>query len=404
MSTGQYTYSHTLQKSYRQYPQKPNSSQKWTQYMDTSSWDWTRKLTHNNLPTPTREIPLPKSPYGTERIIRRMVLPLGRHHPGPPLGKKNSGSYRLPQNRNYFTAQESCYSDARKITLQFHKKTRTQQQNQICRAYHLRRGVQTDATRLYGLGFALIQKSLDGNNISLIQCGSCSHSETQQRYTTIELRCLAIKWAVNKCNFYLRGLPAFIVLTDHRPLMGIFHKQLHELDNARLMRMREKLTNFSFELKWVKGKTQIITDALSRAPVFQPEEDEDEAIDTAIQCLRVRESSELADIADAIDENYNSIVQAIKTDAEFKYLPSHHPAQQLFSINTQLSLDKLGEVDVIMLDGSRIVVPRGARKNIIKELHRAHSGLIGCCHPHLHSLCSMWHPTSLTCTEIPTSY
>ena len=62
----------------------------------------------------------------------------------------------------------------------------------------------TDTSRLYGIGFALIQKSPDGNNISLIQCGSCSLSKTQQRYATVELECLAIKWAVNKCNFYLR--------------------------------------------------------------------------------------------------------------------------------------------------------------------------------------------------------
>ena len=182
----------------------------------------------------------------------------------------------------------------------------------------------TDASRLYGLGFALIQKSQDVNNISLIQCGSCLLSKTQQRYSTIELECLAIKWAVNKCDFYLRGLPAFIVLTDHRPFVGIFRKQLHELDNARLMRMREKLTNFSFEVKWVEGKTHMIADALSRAPVFQPEEEEDKAIDTGIQCLQVRESNELANIEEAIDENYNVIVQAIKTDAEFKHLPSHH--------------------------------------------------------------------------------
>ena len=94
-----------------------------------------------------------------------------------------------------------------------------------------------------------------------------------------------------------------------------------------------------------------------------------------MQCFRVRESNKLANIEEAIDENYNAIVQAIKTDPEFKHLPSHHPARQLLSISTQLSIDKLGETDMIMLDGSRILVPRGARKNIIKELHRAHSGL-----------------------------
>ena len=103
----------------------------------------------------------------------------------------------------------------------------------------------TNASHLYGLGFALIQKAQDRQIISLLQCGSCSLSETQQRYTTIELECLAITWAVNKCNLFLCGLPAFTVLTDHRPLFGIFSKLLHEPDNARLMCMREKLTNFS---------------------------------------------------------------------------------------------------------------------------------------------------------------
>ena len=77
----------------------------------------------------------------------------------------------------------------------------------------------------------------------------------------------------------------------------------------------------------------MIADTLSRAPVFQPEE-EDEAIDSAIQCLRVRESNELAGIEEGIDKNYNAIVQAIKTNTNFKHLPSHHPACQLFSIST----------------------------------------------------------------------
>ena len=47
------------------------------------------------------------------------------------------------------------------------------------------------------------------------------------------------------------------------------------------MRMREKLTNFSFEVKWVKGKIHMIADALSHAPVFQPEEEEEEMLKTA---------------------------------------------------------------------------------------------------------------------------
>ena len=95
-----------------------------------------------------------------------------------------------------------------------------------------------DAFRLHGLGFALMQTK--DNQQFLIQCGSCSLTPTQQRYATIELECMVIQWAIKKCGFYLRGLQTFDVLTDHRPLVGIFRKQLSMLENNRLMRMREK--------------------------------------------------------------------------------------------------------------------------------------------------------------------
>ena len=130
----------------------------------------------------------------------------------------------------------------------------------------------TDASRLHGLGFALMQRK--DNQHFLIQCGSCLLTPTQQRYATIKLECMAIQWAIKKCEFYLRGLPTFNVLTDHRPLVGIFRKQLTMLENNRLMTMREKIIEFTFEVSWVKGKTHYIANALSRAPVFGPEEEE----------------------------------------------------------------------------------------------------------------------------------
>ena len=96
--------------------------------------------------------------------------------------------------------------------------------------------------------------------------------------------------------------------------------------------------------------------------------------ETAIHCLQLRETSKLMDIKEAIDKHYNAIVQSIKSYAIFMRLPGHHPARKLLNVCDQLSIEKLGETDVIMLDGRRIVVPKGTRRNIIKELHRAHSG------------------------------
>ena len=70
---------------------------------------------------------------------------------------------------------------------------------------------------------------------------------------------------VNKCDFYLPGLPAFTMLTDHRLLVG---NQPHKLDNTHLM--QEKLTNFSFDIKGVEAGTHMLANTLSCVPVFQP--------------------------------------------------------------------------------------------------------------------------------------
>ena len=101
------------------------------------------------------------------------------------------------------------------------------------------------------------------------------------------MECLAIKWAIQKCSFYLKGLHTFTVLTDHRPLEGVFRKDLYNLPNARLMRMRETLSGYTFSVKWVPGKNHQIADALSPAPFFAPEEENNITIDTAQTCLYV---------------------------------------------------------------------------------------------------------------------
>ena len=131
----------------------------------------------------------------------------------------------------------------------------------------------TDASRLFGLGFPLghIEHDKDDKPIlKIVHCGSKGLTPTQQRYSTIELDCLAIIWAIQKCHFYLCGLPLFRVYTDHLPLEGVFQKDIFDLVSPRLQRLREKVAMYSFRVCWVPGKTHLIADALSCAPLFAP--------------------------------------------------------------------------------------------------------------------------------------
>ena len=236
-----------------------------------------------------------------------------------PLIKKGNAWLWLEEH-------EKCFNKVKELLT---SKTLVQPFNEAAETFML-----TDASRLNGLGFALMQRK-DGEH-TLVQCGSCSLTPTQQRYATIELECLAIQWSIKKCEFYLKGLDRFEVLTDHRPLVGIFSKQLNALENSRLMRMREKLTEYSFEVKWVEGKSHYIADALSRAPVFDPHEEE-LTVDCAINCLRVTDSKAISILDEIRGEEYKQLINCIISDRELKDLPPDHPARKYKEMGKRIS-------------------------------------------------------------------
>ena len=85
----------------------------------------------------------------------------------------------------------------------------------------------TDASRKKGLGFALIQRDLQGQT-HLIQCGSRSLTGAEENWATIELEAKAIEYGILKSRHYLLGHPRFTVVTDHRPLVHVFAKNMDD--------------------------------------------------------------------------------------------------------------------------------------------------------------------------------
>ena len=78
----------------------------------------------------------------------------------------------------------------------------------------------TDASKLSGLGYGLIQHDVEGKT-QLIQAGSKSLTSAEQNYAPIEQECLAAIWAMDKCPYFLLGCPSFRLITDHQPLVGL---------------------------------------------------------------------------------------------------------------------------------------------------------------------------------------
>ena len=173
----------------------------------------------------------------------------------------------------------------------------------------------------------------------IIHCGSKGLTPTQQRYSTIELKCLAIVWATLKCSFYLRGLPSFTINTDHRPLHGVFQKDIFDLASPRLQRLREKIAMCSFQVCWVPGKAHFITDALSRAPLFAPEELPGLDIDTAISCLKETSQPSLSVIYAAVDDDYRQLVEDVKCNTSIsRYSHFLKGSMDILSVSDNLVL------------------------------------------------------------------
>ena len=118
--------------------------------------------------------------------------------------------------------------------------------------------VQTDASNR-GVGAVLSQVGEDGTDHPIAYY-SRKLLPREERYSTIEKECLAIKLAVQTFRVYLLGKP-FIIQTDHRSLEWL--DRLKE-NNARLTRWSLSLQPYQFQVHYRAGKANANADALSR--------------------------------------------------------------------------------------------------------------------------------------------
>ena len=132
----------------------------------------------------------------------------------------------------------------------------------------------TDWSRL-GLGFWLTQKHCSCQALLPGCCSSgwqtvfvgsrfCTASES--RFHPIEGEALAIFYGLEKCKFFILGLPDLIVCVDHNPLKAIFgtDKIIETIHNPRLLNYKLKSMKFKFTVHHIPGKLNVIPDTLSR--------------------------------------------------------------------------------------------------------------------------------------------
>lgn len=123
--------------------------------------------------------------------------------------------------------------------------------------------LQVDASQI-GAGAVLLQENDEG-----VECPvsffSRKFNKYQQNYSVIEKEALSPIWALQHFEVYGgSGSSPLTVFTDHNPLT--FLRSLQN-PNQRLMRWALFLQPFNLDIRHIRGKENIIADALSRAPL-----------------------------------------------------------------------------------------------------------------------------------------
>ena len=118
--------------------------------------------------------------------------------------------------------------------------------------------LQTDASGS-GVGAVLSQMDDQGEEHAIAYF-SRKRLPREQRYSTVEQECLAIKLGIQAFSVYLLGKP-FKVQTDHRALRWL---DKAKETNARLTRWSLSLQPYQFTVEHHKGRANGNADALSR--------------------------------------------------------------------------------------------------------------------------------------------
>ena len=119
----------------------------------------------------------------------------------------------------------------------------------------------------YGAGACLSQVQ-DGER-RIIAFGSMSFSAAQSRYSTIDRELAAIRWGIKYFKSFLFGVP-FVLFTDHRPLTYMHNMSSH---SSRIARTLQELSEFDFEIRYIRGRDNTTADALSRLPSLLSDRD-----------------------------------------------------------------------------------------------------------------------------------
>ena len=226
--------------------------------------------------------------------------------------------------------------------------------------------VSVDAS-MKGIGACLIQ---DGRPVHY---ASRSLTPAEKNYGQIDREMAGIVFGCQKFHDYIYGNQKVTVETDHKPLEALYKKPISTAP-PRIQRMMLKLLKYQFNLVWKEGKTLIIADALSRAPLSDTENTDEEY---EIFTLRNIPISDVK-MTKLKDETAKDVaLQAVQRYIIFGWPKDKQDLPDEVKPYWNVR-DEIYVCDGLIMKQERVVIPTALRKDMLRQVHSAHFGSAKC--------------------------
>ncbi|XP_033725232.1 uncharacterized protein K02A2.6-like [Pecten maximus] len=228
----------------------------------------------------------------------------------------------------------------------------------------------TDASPV-GLGAVLVQESQSGES-RVICYASRSLSDTEKRYSQTEKEALAIVWACERFHVYLYGME-FELLTDHKPLECIYSTRSKPC--ARIERWVLRLQPYRYRVRYIPGSRNI-ADSLSR--FLKVSKVSNSSHEVGEEYIRF-----VAKEATPVAMTTREVERESEKDPELSEVREHllngqwHKTEHTAYLPVRNELSAIG---MIVLRGTRLVVPRSLRERVLELAHEGHPGIVSMKH------------------------
>ena len=226
----------------------------------------------------------------------------------------------------------------------------------------------TDASGV-GLGAMLSQKQ-DGVE-KPVYFISRQLKANEKKFSSSEMETLAVIWAVERFHQYLCGRH-FEIRTDHSALREVLTgKNKHNCAPARITRWATRLLPYSFDVTYIRGSSNLVSDCLSRLPIHSSEPHSDIEVNIAAICGESLPCFTFSDITDATasDEVLQKVLSFVENDWP-SFASLDDSTKPYYRFRTELCYN-----NGILLRGDKIVVPLTCQHRLLTFAHEGHFGM-----------------------------